>query len=148
MSTPSGSPAKPCSRLMSLTGRATSSESPASAIAGRARPRRYPWRRRKSTRSAQSTCMRPGAGTDVTVNSVLAVATERLDGFEPVRNRSPVRLQREVGAARLQLQQGGKVFVTQAPSDEADDDLVDHGRNRQGHIELTGGFQPKFEVLA
>src|SRR5207244_13214608 len=92
--------------------------------------------------------MRPGAGTDVTVNSALAVATKRLDGFEPVGNRSPVRLQREVGAAGLQLQQGGKVLVTQSPPDEADDDLVDDGRNRKGHIELAGGFQPKFEVLA
>src|SRR5256886_16166288 len=121
---------------------------PASAIAWRARPRRYAWRRRKSTRSSQSTCMRPGAGTDVTVNSALAEATKRLDGFEPVGNRSPVRLQREVGAAGLQLQQGGKVPATQASPDEPDDDLVDDGSNRQGHIELAGGFQPEFEVLA
>src|SRR5437660_11748418 len=93
--------------------------SPASAIAWRARPRRYAWRRRKSTRSSQSTCMRPGPGTDGTVDSGLAVATVRLDGLESVRNRSPVRLQLEVGPARLQPQRGGKVLVTHPHHDEA-----------------------------
>src|SRR5438045_7919503 len=104
--------------------------SPASAIAWRARPRRYAWRRRKSTRSSQSTCMRPGAGTDVTVNSDLARATRRLDRFQPVRNRSLVRLQLEVRAARLQLQQCGKVLVTEAVANEVDDELVDEGGDR------------------
>src|SRR5207237_10346805 len=103
--------------------------SPASAIAWRARPRRYAWRRRKSTRSSQSTCMRPGAGTDVTVNSALAVATVGLDGFEPDRNRPPVRLLPEAAAARLQLQQGGQVIVTQPPPDEAQPDPLDVHRH-------------------
>src|SRR5256885_16869495 len=91
--------------------------------------------------------MRPGAGADVTVNSALAVATKRLDGFEPVGNRSPVRLQREVGAAGLQLQQGGKVLATQASPDEADDDLVDDGSNRKGPIELAGRLPPNSQTL-
>src|SRR5437764_12019664 len=110
--------------------------SPASAIAWRARPRRYAWRRRKSTRSSQSTCMRPGAGTDVTVNSALAVATKRLDGFEPVGNRSPVRLQREVGAAGRQLQQGGRVLVTQPPPVESYAAIVTSANSRQQNILL------------
>src|SRR5438874_10053944 len=121
--------------------------SPASAIAWRARPRRYAWRRRKSTRSSQSTCMRPGAGTDVTVKSDLVRATRRLDRFQPVRNCPLVGLQLEVCAARLQLQQCRKVLVTQAVADEADHELMDEGGDRQRDIELAAELEPKLEVL-
>src|SRR5438128_7604870 len=90
--------------------------------------------------------MRPGAGTDVTVKSDLARATRRLDRFQPVRNRPLVGLQLEVRAARLQLQQCGKVLVTQAVADEADDELVDEGGDRQRDIELAAELQPKLVV--
>src|SRR5438874_13831635 len=101
--------------------------SPASAIAWRARPRRYAWRRRKSTRSSQSTCMRPGAGTDVTVNSGRAMV---VFGAEPVGHRTRVRGQIEIGRPGLELEQRREVAIAQAGVDQLDDDLVNQGGDR------------------
>src|SRR4029077_12497552 len=92
---------------MLFMSKTSTAPSPASAIACWARPRRYVCSRRKSTRSSQSTCIRPGAGTDVTVNSGLAiVASCRL---EPVGDRTGVRNELEIGRFCLELEEGCEV---------------------------------------
>src|ERR1700716_4012626 len=111
---------------------------PAFAIAARARPSRYSWRRRKSTRSSQSTAIRPGAGTAVTVKSDL----------EAIRYRPLVGHELEICVACLQLQQSAKIDVPQALPEERDDDLMGERRHRQWNVHLTAKLQPQLQVLA
>src|SRR5207248_10409777 len=57
-------------------------------------------------------------------------------------------LQLEIRCACLELEERGEIDVSQAVPDQADDDLVGERRDRHGHVELSGGVQPEFEVLA
>src|SRR5256712_195269 len=119
---------------------------PAFAIACWARPRRYVWSRRKSTRSSQSTCIRPGAGTEVTVNS--GRPTIAILGLEPVGDRTGVRNELEIRRPGFELEQGGEIAIAEAVLDQLDDDRLDESRDGCGDLELAGRVQAQLEILA
>src|SRR5450759_2288859 len=134
---------------------------PALAIASRVRPRRYSCRRRKSTRSSQSTFIRPGAGREAIGNSAMGMYVLCWRGFAPsigcARLRSLVKavgdlpvigLELEVGAPGFQLEQAREIDVAQVVADQADDDLMHERRHRHRNIELAPGVEPKLEILA
>src|SRR5438067_6323927 len=73
--------------------------------------------------------MRPGAGTDVTVNSGRAIVA--IFGAEPVGDRTRVRGQIEIGRPGLELEQRREVAIAQAGVDQLDDDRRRPGRDRK-----------------
>src|SRR5487761_479245 len=113
---------------------------PAFAIASRVRLSRYSWRRRKSTRSSQSTCMRPGAGSEAVGNSALGMI--RLL-FEPVGHLAVLRLELQIGAPGFHLKQRGKIRVAQLEADHVGDDLMHERRHRHRYVQLAGGVEPQ-----
>src|SRR2546422_1610670 len=117
---------------------------PAFAIACWARPRRYVWSRRKSTRSSQSTCIRPGAGTEVTVNS--GRPTIAILGLEPIGDRTRVRNELEIRRPGFELEQGGEIAIAEAVLDQLDDDRLDEGRDGCGDLELAGRVHARLEI--
>src|ERR1019366_3419417 len=107
---------------------------PALAIASRARPRRYSCRRRKSTRSSQSTFIRPGAGREAIGNSALGMFVRCWRGFVPLIGCARLRylvkavgdfpvigLELEVGAPGFQLEQARENDVAPLVPHQADD---------------------------
>src|ERR1700681_2361601 len=98
---------------------------PAFAIASRVRFSRYSCRRRKSTRSSQSTCIRPGAGSEATGNSAFGVLpTVRLD-FQPIGDLSVLRFELEMRAPGFHLQQRREIRVAKLEADHVADVLMD-----------------------
>src|SRR6267143_1850203 len=95
--------------------------SPAFAIASRVRVNRYSCRRRKSTRSSQSTCMRPGAGREPTGNSALDIQTSVARVVQPIGDGSILGFELELGAPRFHLEQGGEIRVAQLEADHVGD---------------------------
>src|SRR5437899_6605967 len=90
--------------------------------------------------------MRPGAGTDVTVNSGRAIVA--IFWAEPVGDRTRVRGQIEIGRPGLELEQRREVAIAKAGVDQLDDDLVNQGRDRHRNLQLAGRVQPQLEILA
>src|SRR5207302_9169120 len=131
---------------MLFMSKTSTAPSPAFAIACCARPSRYVCSRRKSTRSSQSTCMRPGAGTEEIVNSDRA--TVAIFGREPIGNWTGVRHQLEIRRAGLEREQRREVAVPQAGVDQLDDDLVHHGGDGHADLHLPGGGQPQPDIPA
>src|SRR5450759_3388831 len=108
---------------MLFMSKTSSAPRPALAIASRVRPRRYSCRRRKSTRSSQSTCMRPGAGSDAIGNSAFGMFVRRRRGFglsviEAVGDPSVFGIELEVRAQRFQLEKAREVDIAQLVADQ------------------------------
>src|ERR1700674_1130779 len=121
---------------------------PALAIASRERPRRYSCKRRKSTRSSQSTCMRPGAGSEATGNSGLGMLAGQRLVAQPVGYRSGIGLELEIGSSGFQLEEAGEILVAEPLSNQVDHDLVHQGGDRHGHVRLTPDVEAELEVLS
>src|SRR5919204_1526876 len=106
---------------MLFMSNARTAPSPRRPIAWPTRPSRYSWSRLKSTRSSQSTAIRPGAGTEVTVNSDGIVLGLLADRLEPIGDFTALRLERQIGPASLALQEGREIDVATTIADQADD---------------------------
>src|SRR5665213_1772362 len=134
---------------------------PAFAMASRVRFKRYSCRRRKSTRSSQSTFIRPGAGSDATGNSALGMlarsgcvfglligGTRLRAVLEPIRHLAILGQQVEVRARGFELEKAREVNVTQLVADQVHHDLMHQRRHWHRDVELARGLQPELEILA
>src|SRR6202165_1465198 len=98
-------------------------------MTSRVRARRYSCSRRKSTRSSQSTCIRPGAGSDATGNSRLGMLVRfwlvlQLPIVQPIRDLPVLGIEFEVRAPCLQLEKARKIDIAQLVADQVHDDLM------------------------
>src|ERR1700694_3279714 len=126
---------------------------PALLMASRVRLSRYSCRRRKSTRSSQSTCMRPGAGSDATGNSALGMLVRNrravaLSVIQAVGDLPVIGVELQVGAPGFHLEKAREIHIAQLVSDQVDDDLMHERRSRQRNVELAPGREPELEILS
>src|SRR3984893_4591720 len=121
---------------------------PAFPMASRARPRRYSCRRWKLTRSSQSTCMRPGAGSEATGNSGVGMFVAPRLVAQPVGDRPRVGFELEIGSLCLQLEEACEILVAEPVADQVDHDLVHQRGNRHRNVGLAPDLKSQLEVLA
>src|ERR1700681_3506935 len=130
---------------MLFMSKTSTAPKPAFVIASRVRARRYSCSRRKSTRSSQSTCMRPGAGSDATGNSRLGMLVSfwlllQLPIVKAIRDLPVLGVKLEVRAPRLQLKQAREIDVAQLVADQVHDDLMYERRDRHRDVHLAPGL--------
>lgn len=71
----------------------------------------------------------------------------RLSGSRAVGYETFVRCKLKICPPRCDLEQRREILVTETVTDEAHNDLVREGRQRQWHVAMTGSVESELEVF-